>query len=37
MSTFSLFLAFLWCIKPIAVIIPIVFLADKLLMKVAVD
>lgn len=37
MSTFSLFLAVLWCLKPVAVILPVVFLAERLLMKVAVD
>ena len=37
MSTFSLFLAVLWCAKPVMLILPIVFLADKILFKTAVD
>ena len=37
MSTFSFLLAFLWCIKPLAIIIPAAFLAEKLLFKEVVD
>lgn len=37
MSTFSLFLAVLWCLKPLAVIVPIVYFAEKNLFQEVVD